>query len=220
MVELISIHIPKTGGSSFYHILQQVYKNQVSISYKRRDIKPLLGENQLTSIIQSAPLIKVVHGHFYYQELKVLHTTSDAKLICWLRDPIERVYSNYKFFINGLQNPERNPKQYEINKHRINETFLEYASLSENQNRMSKFLAGLSLQQIDFIGFLEDFETDLMALSKLLNWPNISIPHLNKLESSNHSRNLNFDYQQIAALNSKDITLYKSAKEIKSSRDR
>ena len=37
MIELISIHVPKTGGQSFYQVLKQVYGDRLSISYRRRD---------------------------------------------------------------------------------------------------------------------------------------------------------------------------------------
>lgn len=178
MIELISIHIPKTAGTSFYHILRQVYGGHLSISYKRRDFKKAVEtygsfEKSLTNEI------KVLHGHFHYSEIRDLHRSQQPKIICWLRDPVDRVVSNYRFFIDGLNNPDRNPRNYTLNKHRLNETLDTYASLPENQNRMSTFLKGIQPEDLFFVGLLETFETDLKLLGQKLNWPTIQVPQLN-----------------------------------------
>ncbi|MCB0704755.1 MAG: sulfotransferase family 2 domain-containing protein [Saprospiraceae bacterium] len=203
MVELISIHIPKTGGTSFYRVLQQVYGATLSISYKRKD---------LPHFPESIPAgIKVLHGHFRYKEVQTLHETGQTKMICWLRDPAQRVYSNYRFFIEGLKNPDRNPKQYELNKHRIGESLIEYASLSENQNRMAEFLEGLPLEKFFFIGFLESFESDLHRLGEKLNWPKTNLPKLNQQPRAILSQE---EETKLLELNRADVALFRQAREL------
>lgn len=205
-MKLISIHIPKTAGTSFYHILQQVYGPELSISFKRRDINPLLEKGQLKASGLS-PTIQVIHGHFNYIEVAELHQKSNAKLICWLRDPIERLLSNYIFFKAGLLNPARNPVQYEKNKHRINETILEYAQMTENQNRMHSFLEGLSINDLFFCGFMSNFTTDLARLAHLLGWPSYEIKHLNK--GARKQTGISPELRQLLeGLNQKDVELY------------
>jgi hypothetical protein len=202
MTKLISIHIPKTAGTSFYHILRQVYGDSLSISYKRRDIK-----GQAPFFDQS----EVIHGHFLYEEVASLHLQSQAQVICWLRHPVERVISNYHFFIQGLQSPDRNPEQYELNKHRISESLLTYAQRKENRNRMHKFLQGISLKDMFFIGFVEQFETDINQIAKMLNWPKVSIPVMNKGKSIVTDPHIR---QQILTLNHLDWELYQQAKRL------
>lgn len=211
MLELISIHIPKTGGTSFYRILQQAYgESAVSVSFRRRDYEQAKKEYGTLSAALSNEL-KVLHGHVTYDELKSLHKQSGAKVICWLRDPIERVVSNYQFFIHRLQNPKINPEVYELNKHRINESLMTYAKQKNNRNVMSRFLKGIPLEDLAFIGFLDQFEEGLNRLSVLMNWTDIEVPHLNKRQTKKSYPLSSKEHQQLVNLNQKDWKLYQEA---------
>ena len=214
MLELLSIHIPKTGGTSFYDMLCQSYGEEaVGISYRRRDV--LKANEQFGSLSASIPPSqKVLHGHLFYHEVKEMHQSSGAKVICWLRDPIERVISNYRFFIHRLQNPKINPAVYELNKHRVNESLLKYASYRENRNVMSQYLKGLPLESIDFIGFLDHFEEDVKRLEKLLDWEPVQLPHLNKGAIKRSTELSDKERKKLTRWNKRDIALYNKAKEL------
>ncbi|MFT4664005.1 MAG: hypothetical protein ACI8YQ_003542 [Polaribacter sp.] len=205
MLDLISIHIPKTGGTSFYQILQQVYGEELSISYRRKDYNEVIQRGlDLAKTINEE--IKIFHGHLCYEELRTIHQNSNAKVICWLRDPVERVISNHRHFIkrNSLPNPVR-PHQ-----HRVNESLLNFAQRESNRNRMSQFLEGIDLQNLFFIGFLESFEKDLIHLSNLLEWPDFNIPKLNTSTSGEMGIPIDI-LLEIKDLNKIDYALYNSA---------
>jgi hypothetical protein len=164
-MDIISLHIPKTGGTSFYSILTQVYQEKLSKSYRRREINAI--NDSIGDFGQSITAdISVIHGHFYYSEIKRLHQESGAKLIVWLRDPIQRILSRYRFFKTLFDNPARNPQNYERNKHRRHLTFMEYAALPKCKNRMADFLNGAKLADFFFIGIQGNFEEDLKLLAK------------------------------------------------------
>lgn len=213
-LDLVSIHIPKTGGTSFYKILKGQYDEAVSTSLRRVDVQSAL--KHYGGLIEHLdPKTKVLHGHFHYKELELgpKEDTKQPKIITFLRHPVDRVISNYRFFKAGLEQPERNPENYKLNKHRIGEDLLTYASRLENQNVMCKFLDGISLNDLFFVGLLEHFEQDIHELTELMGWTKIDIPKLNQgTQQAEVDEALR---AQIAALNTKDIDLYKKAKKIR-----
>lgn len=174
MISLLSIHIPKTAGTSFYNILQAVYGAALSPSLRRKDIHSLL-DAKAQRVTHALESYSVWHGHFRYLEINDWHIRSAAPVITWLRNPIDRIHSNYLFFQSRLQNPEINPEVYKLNKHRLGESLLDYAALPENQNRISWFLDGITPEKFLFIGIMEQFDSDLQRLGHLLKWPHIPV---------------------------------------------
>lgn len=213
MLELISIHIPKTGGQSFYNILEQVYGDELSIYYRRRDYEAVMKEHRRFEDSIDDQL-RAIHGHLYYKEIKRLHKSSQAKVICWLRDPVERVVSNFHFFKSRLERPDLNPEVSRLNAHRTEETLLEYAGRQHTRNRMSKFLKGIALEDLHFIGFLENYNEGLQQLQDLMGWPAIEIPHLNKGKKKKRAPLDEKTLEQLKRWNRKDIKLYEKARKI------
>lgn len=214
MIRLISIHIPKTAGTSFHQVLQTVYGENVSHSLRRRDVSDLTVEGHVIGS-RLDPRWTVLHGHLRYAEIAELQGLTSADMICWLRHPADRVISNHAFFIDRLAHPEVNPEVSTLNAHRREETLLDYASLPENRNRMSWFLEGANLDTFDFIGFQEHFNDDLALLARRLRWPHVEVPRLNERKEG-----VSVDpevYEAICAWNEADLELYQEALRLRAS---
>ncbi|HNS13110.1 MAG TPA: sulfotransferase family 2 domain-containing protein [Bacteroidia bacterium] len=213
--ELISLHIPKTAGTSFRNILKSVYGEEQVV---RLDIngKEDVRLNQILYRETQLPKAKVIHGHFTMELIEnKFKLPPDVKVITWLRDPVKRVVSNYFYLESRLKEilDEENNNLNILSK--MQRTLIEYARSENSRNRQTKFVKGRSLEDFDFVGIQEHFESDIGRLSKVLGWkelPNIlyhnKTPEL-KADISNEI------LDEIYELNKEDTELYNKAIELR-----
>lgn len=216
-LELLSIHIPKTAGSSLFELIKINYGNEACKEYKREDVYELQKKNK-NLIDDLSNKIKAVHGHLYFKETLELVKKEKPKIITWFRDPINRVISNYAFFIKRLHDDPSTFNEAEfINQHRRNESILTYASHEENRNCMVQFIDGLELRDLQFFGFVETIENDIMELANLLSWQYCNITKENE-NTQFKKQYINISIEEIERLkelNSLDIKLYNKALALK-----
>lgn len=215
-LELISLHIPKTAGTSFRNTLCEVYGTEEVV---RLDIELESGETKVREQIYTSGQLpsetKVIHGHFSWPLLDNRFSIDpNIPRITWLRDPVERVISNYYYLSKRLaEELEEEKKGINILK-KMQRSLEEYARFEPNRNRMSKFLAGKNLEDFFFIGIVENYEVDLKVLAKRLAWPKQPVFHYNA--TGNRKPIVPEDIQElIGSLNHEDITIYNKALELR-----
>ncbi len=214
-LELISIHIPKTAGTSFRNTLRGVYGEQ---SVVRLDIGLVRQEVRVEEELYNQPFLpahaRVIHGHFSYPLLlKNFQVPEGIPVITWLRDPVERVISNYFYLARRLaEELQEERKGLNILK-KMQRSLLEYANYEPSQNRMSKFLEGLKLEGLFFVGIQEDYSHSLERLAGLLEWRDFPVFHHNQT-GSHDSLVSPQEREQIRAWNSQDVALYEKALEM------
>lgn len=78
MIDLLSVHIPKTGGSSLFRILKQVYSRD--FVYRLNTIN-LLGQanEKLIKPDEIPPHIMVIHGHLKVSQLNNIINKAEIK---------------------------------------------------------------------------------------------------------------------------------------------
>ena len=194
-------------------ILSEVYGEQTSFRLNQdtfRGKSP--DELDLRKLFPAAT--KVLSGHLPYRYVKRIVEADSPKLITWLRDPVERVISNYYWRVNLDRNSSGSDDE------QVQEmTIEEYIRIPKNQNRISYFLNGLSLDTLYFMGFLETYDQDLLELSRKLNWSHCPHVHINvnptfKKMPRTVSQELR---DEIIQLNQEDIHLFEEAKLLQSS---
>lgn len=206
---LISLHIPKTAGTSFLEVLRKVYHGRIitmnrgQIRRGQRDVHELFSEE-----------FEVVHGHLHYNDIKT-YVDPKAKIITWLRDPVERVLSNYYYSLFN-EVPKRASRNV-VSKFSDLNTFIRKPP---RRNLISKYLDGLDLESIYFVGFQKDFNADLQLLANKMTWDLSEIDTAIYLNSNTNSKYLNLETDEeiidrIEAFNSDDIDLYKRALQLK-----
>jgi hypothetical protein len=216
MIEIVSIHIPKTAGRSFLSILNTVYDSNIIEHFDRKNYnnKGFPEIEQFKSQLNSTT--KIIHGHFHYNEIKNLNNINNAKVITWLREPVDRVISNFSFFKKRIFESSNDVEL----QNRREETLIEYASMENSRNRMSKFTQGLDIEKYYFVGITEHFNSEVGILAGMLKWKPFEIPRINintefksKLPSVSDK-----EKKIIEELNGNDMELYFRALEIRKKR--
>jgi hypothetical protein len=206
-VEIISVHIPKTAGTTFRNLLIQHYGiNQVCTHYP--DSPEVDGTRNVTAET------KVVHGHFFLREY--LEKFPQAKKIAWVRHPITRLISHYFY----------NKKYPHTIRQDMNQLSLaDYAEFPWKQNEMTKHLKGIKLSDYYFIGVQEFFTEDLTELSDKLGWFNIETSIRDNTNISSEYYELIKDIlakpkvlDKIVSLNSEDMDLYQQVLNLRAKR--
>lgn len=212
MLKVISIHIPKTAGSTFSQILSKTYgKERLLKIYGMRGVPETID----LSIFPRKEVRKarILHGHFRYSQMSQIIKKKKPLLITWVRDPVDRVISNYFYSMyrirEGIASEDKNMMR--------NFSLLEYANELENRNMMSWFMEGSILDDYFFIGRKEAFQQDLIELGRKLKWPPVfKLPHQKDGSAFIHNNDCTTQYNditasmkaEIAVLNKNDIRLY------------
>lgn len=216
MIELVSIHIPKTAGRTFLAILNSVYPSGSVIHFDRKNFPDKSISETIQFKSQLNETTKVIHGHFRYKEIKDWENIKSSKLIAWFRDPVERVISNYGFFKKRIALAINDPEL----QRRKNETLLEYASLDDTRNLMSNFIEGFNIKDFYFTGITEHFNYDVNKLAVMLKWKAFDIPWINdNTEFKSKIPDVTSELRKtITELNAEDIKLYSKVLEIHNKR--
>lgn len=205
-LKLISIHVPKSGGTSFRASLDQVYGSEaVQTAYVDRALRQRL-------IIR--PGVRVLHGHINltdYQRLILDYPEFiDLPLVSWIRNPIERVISEYFYMRGVLQNQlQAYENETPTLKNRMIRSIDEFALHHGSRNAFSRFinLEHIKMGKYVFIGEVEDYSNDFDKLRMKFGWqPSINPQFVNRTKVK---KEVGSEIKKrIADLNEEDMSLY------------
>ncbi len=200
---ILSIHIPKTGGVSVRNVLKEHYGEGFVLHYWQ--VTDAFGQ-PLAEVPATA---QCVHGHFQTDQLT--GKFPNAKLITWVRDPVERVVSSYyhRLRAHDWQHPvcqELHAKKLSVG---------EYAALPEVRNEMSHFFGSKQPEDFHFIGLMEEFDVSFACMTKILGLPPAAARRDN-VNPEKKSANYELDCsvrRAILQLNEQDVNLYARCRE-------
>jgi len=162
MSKIISLHIPKTAGTTFKTLMMQKFINSTKII----DLKPVV--KRCDGVLTNSPINfstyreKYIHGHFTFKDFIY---NEEFTYITWLRNPIERVVSHYYYFkvkpITAYTHPVEHKIKYE------NLSLEEFIQIPCMQNIQSYYIDSVeNYDKLDFIGITDNFNQSILALKE------------------------------------------------------
>lgn len=170
---VISVHIPKTGGTSFRRILEDTYRDAILEDYDWLTRPKAFSGSTLDAsddeIRDALKGIRCIHGHFAAQKYKRLQEIDGIRpiFITWLRDPVERAISAYYFLRANPseQSLEEMPPWERGAKTMDAEEFLTKTKYGEN--RQAAQLRNMPIEAFDFVGCTEVYDASMRIFSHL-----------------------------------------------------
>lgn len=203
-LELIGLHIPKTGGTALLRWLEKVYGREALYPDSDDNENPanissviyIDPEGYLKAFASGYPFLrgkKVVHGHFWMK--KYQHITQNVPRITFLRNPVDRLISEYwniknygegwKMSVFEIYKPidklirkyrawNRKIRKSHMPMHlyflRKSPSLLDFARMPLNKNYYGvTFLGDIGPERYDFIGDYARFDDEVKRLKALLD---------------------------------------------------
>lgn len=164
---IVSVHVPKTAGTSFIRVLESCFGDRLLRDYDDQ----VMGHGPLSRVLRSLYRYRLqsprlarydcVHGHF--QPLKYRYHPGRS-LAIWLRDPVERVVSRYHHYRRHADPADPQFRRY---LKRTDLSLTEFARVRHFQNLYAHYLVGVRLRDFDFIGITERYAEGLALFGRV-----------------------------------------------------
>lgn len=176
---IISVHIPKTAGTSFLTALE----SGLGTDRVRRDYGNRVGRLNADTLIADAAVfnsdfdngdvegLRCIHGHFPPQKYRRL-IEQDWVAVTWLREPASHLYSSYHHILKTRKTFEYLPDTIGHVTLKEGLNFRNFALSPMTRNFMQRFFCRDI--QYRFVGIFERYRKDLEYFSK--TFLGISLP--------------------------------------------
>jgi hypothetical protein len=200
--KILSLHFPKTGGTSFGEILQMIYGKSYLPHYpqleKQGDEKSEIFENK-----------SCVHGHLVLDRYVQIYEPD--VLISWVRCPIDRTISLYNHI---LKNPDStNSLHQKVVTDKL--SLIEFVELEMNWNQLFHWIGHRSPEDFKVIGFLETAQASIVKCATALDWSYIpEFPWVNKTKNGNTIEVSSNEREFIKSKNKEELAWIQKAQKI------
>jgi hypothetical protein len=164
---LVSVHLPKTAGTSFRAALEAHYGDSLLEDYAMLPMQLPRGRREWRALCdaynalhQIPAFTRAIHGHFLPVKYRVVLRHRPTRYITWLRDPVDRLVSHYHYWKRDYGGDD--PKQPLRNRMLRECWSLERFCLGpELRNLYRQYLWFFPPGRFAFIGITEHYAQDL-----------------------------------------------------------
>jgi hypothetical protein len=163
---IISVHLPRTGGTSFLTVLEKHFGTSLRKDYGDLPANTPVDERNQAALDSARGIAELdyagvdcIHGHFLPVKYHLLAERREVLFVTWLRHPVERIISHYHFW-KRTYDPVSVPA---LHRRVVEEDWsLERLCLSrEMKDLCGQFFWKFPPSKFSFIGLTECFEEDL-----------------------------------------------------------
>jgi len=223
--KIIFLHIPRTGGTTFRDILERFYYPENVI-----EIKKFVESEKMIKNISKEELSKIqlIKGHLNFGIHEWID--GDCKYITFLRDPIKRIVSTFKYVNNNFNHPDHDfarsislKKYIESKKNLLLDNGITRLLLGPRYvfetpfgtiNKKHYLMALDNLENyFTFAGITERYNESLLVLKNELQWSSPFYSIANKSKKNDELLKMNIN-DQIMQCYFYDLKLYNHVNKI------
>lgn len=229
---LISLHLPKTAGTSFLALLRAHFGDQLREDYAdmplhdaplRRRTRALRAGFGHAVTAGGFADTQCVHGHFLALKYRYLRTQESPQFVTWLRDPVERLASHFYYWQRSYDPAHAGS----LHRRMMDEAwdFERFCFAPELRDLYAQFLWGMPLRRFAFVGVTEHYAADVHAFSaRYLGGRAIPAPENTNDDREVGARTATYVTdaklrQAIERFHAKDMALYRQALALRGAAD-
>ncbi|MEO6364619.1 MAG: hypothetical protein ABIO38_01000 [Luteimonas sp.] len=169
---LVSLHLPKTAGTSLRYAMRAHYGARLLEDYDAPPMQVSRGRRELSAMTAGLAAkqrlsddVTAIHGHFLPLKYRIALRGKAARYATWLRDPVERVQSHYHYWCRDYAGDDHaQPLRNRVVAERWS---LERFCLGpEMRNLYGQYLWGFDRARFEFIGITERYDTDFTEFAQ------------------------------------------------------
>lgn len=239
MRRVLFFHVPKCAGTTvFEHLERHMGRTRLDRALGRRTsmlIHTKHHADQLSQMTATASKARLVYGHFDWNTyLRMTLTTDDFKFT-FLREPIERLKSSYKYFCSDqgweFLNLSGKPSDYSFEEYltagepsdqwavdnvavRMFSGSLDNTAVNDKDWEELLHVAKRRLSELDYVGFQENLNSDFARLCKTIGISSLNIESKRITNTSRQIAENSSLSSEISKRTKWDEKLYRFAKSI------
>ncbi len=219
---IVSVHMPKTAGTSFRGALEEHFGDRFRHDYQDYPLahSPPTRRQQARDWCEAARAddfagVSCVHGHFLAIKYLQLAERLPCTFVTWLREPVARLVSHYHYWLRAYDGDS--PLVSPLHRRVVEEgwTLQQFCLAPELRDVYSEFLWGFPLDRLDFVGITEFFPEDLRYFSQEIMGNIVRSQTLNRrprdTERALEAEADGLDRPGIEAFHARDVALYRWA---------